>query len=246
MSCYILPIHCATSTAVDKSFLTARTDVGQSVPVPHTMWIVKGDAGIIAMDTGPGHDSELLRSRGIEAAESLPSAVAANAGIALDEVETVVVSHLHWDHCTALDLFPNARFVVRNHELQAAIAPPDLFSRTYGYGDRVPPMWLRYRDRFDAIDEEQEIMPGVRVVDLPGHSPGLIGLLVATGHGDVLLASDACPLYENWLERIPPGTFWDIEACYRSFAKMASLGAKIIPSHDFAVYDDPEVSRLWV
>jgi glyoxylase-like metal-dependent hydrolase (beta-lactamase superfamily II) len=89
----------------------------------------------------------------------------------------------------------------------------------------------------EVLIGEVDVAPGIRTVDLPGHAPGLIGLRIETAEGPVLLASDACPLYVNWEDRIPPGQFWNIEDCYRSYAHIAEIGVNaVLPGHDMQLF----------
>ena len=82
---------------------------------------------------------------------------------------------------------------------------------------------------------------GVSVTLLPGHTPGLQGVVVETVAGRYLLPSDAVPLYENLGEPgdapIPTGLHIDVGACLRSMDRMRTLPDVILPSHDVKVLD---------
>lgn len=58
---------------------------------------------------------------------------------------------------------------------------------------------------------------------LPGHTPGLQGVLVKTLNGRVMIASDHCPLYENFDSLVPTGIIHDLEAWYASTARIKDL-----------------------
>lgn len=89
--------------------------------------------------------------------------------------------------------------------------------------------------RFDVMQGECDIAPGVRCVLLPGHTPGLEGVLMDTTGGRTMLANDHCPLYENF-ER-PTGMIHDLEAWYTSTARIRSLAESILPTHDMRVLE---------
>jgi glyoxylase-like metal-dependent hydrolase (beta-lactamase superfamily II) len=107
----------------------------------------------------------------------------------------------------------------------------------------LKPPWFAAFDRLEVIRGEVEVAPGVRTVPLPGHTPGLQGVLVDTAAGRHLIAGDSVPLYEN-LETgesgpIPPGIHTDVATCFRSFDRMRAVADVILPSHDLEVLKHP-------
>src|SRR5262249_57752223 len=83
--------------------------------------------------------------------------------------------------------------------------------------------------------DSDELAPGVVAVDLPGHTPGQVGLLVTTADGEVLLTSDAVHLYDELEHGRPFGVFTDLEAMFASYAAIAArvdAGALMVPGHD--------------
>lgn len=97
-------------------------------------------------------------------------------------------------------------------------------------------------DRMDVIDGDALICDGVQVVLLPGHTPGLQGVLVETKYQHFLIASDTVGVYENWtgstaMKHIPQGIHWDLEGYFRTFEKMERLGVEVLPSHDMRVLE---------
>ena len=86
-------------------------------------------------------------------------------------------------------------------------------------------------------------MPGIRVVHLPGHTPGSQAVVVETSEGPLVIAGDAVPLYENWegdeiLEHIPSGIYSKLEDYYHSVKRLKSLEARILPGHDDKVFSE--------
>lgn len=234
----ITPLHLGTLT-VDQSGLTLRKGAGTKLAVPCLGYVLQGGAKPILVDSGPCQDPEWgTRHHNPFARTDDQSLVAALAriGIAADAIETVVISHLHWDHCYGNVHLPRARFVVQRAEVAYAMAPLPCDAPIYET-QLHPVHFLRAFDRFEVIDGEREVAPGVRCIPLPGHTPGLQGVLVETAGGPYLLASDHCPLFANFDQRIPTGIIHDLEAWYRSTARIAALGAKVLPGHDMKVLD---------
>jgi glyoxylase-like metal-dependent hydrolase (beta-lactamase superfamily II) len=99
---------------------------------------------------------------------------------------------------------------------------------------------------FDIVQGDKEIVPGISLILTPGHTPGSQGVLVESSAGAVFVAGDTLPLFENRLGTprhpfpLPNGVYTDIEAYYRTFARLADIENEariILPGHDPAVFD---------
>ena len=82
------------------------------------------------------------------------------------------------------------------------------------------------------MGEGSTLIPGVEVVELPGHSPCCIGLLVDTAEGGVLLASDAIQTAGVARAGRNPIVFWDADQADRSVRRARDLADVIYPGHD--------------
>jgi glyoxylase-like metal-dependent hydrolase (beta-lactamase superfamily II) len=163
--------------------------------------------------------------------------VLADAGIDPADVGTVIYTHLHWDHCSNPELFPNARFIVQKKELEFAVDPVPIFRKAYQRTATAMPPILSVLGRVDTIEGRTEVHPGITAIPLPGHTPGSQGVLVETDAGRFLLAGDCIDRYENWegdatLDHLPSASFINLIDYFDSFALMESLDAEVIPGHD--------------
>jgi N-acyl homoserine lactone hydrolase len=155
-------------------------------------------------------------------------------GLKPSDVDTVVVSHAHWDHLQNVDLFDRAEILVHAEELAYAGAPH--------CDDHATPSWsaaLLAADRTRTVVDGEEIAPGVRVLHLPGHTPGSIGLAAETGAGVAVLSGDALASGPDALARECPNVFWDPAAADESIRRAADLADVVYPGHDrpFRVVD---------
>jgi len=110
----ITPILCGSITDVERSNLTLKHHAGEQTSIPSILWIIRSGTETIVLDTGPG-DAEAVRSelgRSFEPDGDLTEKLA-TAGVDPEGVETVVISHLHWDHAGGLDLFAYAQVYVQ-------------------------------------------------------------------------------------------------------------------------------------
>lgn len=232
----ILPLDLGTLN-VDKSGLTLRAGLGTRVDAPCLGYLIMGGRQVILVDSGPCASEEWGTryhnpfSRSTE--QGLCHALRAH-GVEPAEIRTVILTHLHWDHCYGNKHLPNARFVVQRKELAYAMTPLPCDAPIYE-SNIHPIHFLGSLERFDLIDGDHDIAPGVRCVLLPGHTPGLQGVLVDTAQGRMMLASDHCPLYENYEKDIPTGIVHSLEDWYRSTARIRELAVGIYPGHDIRV-----------
>ncbi len=96
-------------------------------------------------------------------------------------VDIVVNTHLHFDHCGGNHLFAGRPIYVQRQELEDARTQDDYTIREW-----VDAPGLRY----EPVDGELELLPGLRLVPAPGHSRGLQVVVVETGGRPVVVGGD--------------------------------------------------------
>jgi glyoxylase-like metal-dependent hydrolase (beta-lactamase superfamily II) len=164
--------------------------------------------GPVLIDTGGG--SQLMASMG-----KLPSALRA-AGVALDSIEAVILTHLHGDHCGGLvdaegnARFPNAEIVLHRAEseywLESSLDEvPD--QKTFEFVRR---MLKPYAKRTRLI-EGGEVVPGILALPLPGHTPGHTGYRLDSGPSSVFIWGDIVHVPAVQLTLVDAGTAMDVD-----------------------------------
>ncbi|WP_019119756.1 N-acyl homoserine lactonase family protein [Brevibacillus massiliensis] len=245
MAYTIHPLHLGTFEAMETSNLLYQVNPGVKVRQPILGWLILGGKEPIVVDTG-GSDEEWAKQHhhGLQRLpEHTIEAQLQKHGLQPEMIQTVVNTHLHWDHCFQNDKFQNATFYVQKKELMAAVAPLPTQRGYYEVGIKgVIPRWMKTFDRMKAVEGDVTLMDGIRLVHLPGHTPGIQGVLVDTKDGPYLIASDTIGVYENWegnqtMPHIPQGIHWSLEEYFQTFEKMEKLGAKVLPSHDMRVLE---------
>jgi N-acyl homoserine lactone hydrolase len=187
---------------VDKGrVLTPGIDVGtRSVnPVPGFL-IQTADGTNIVVDTGmnkvhiedPGYTF-----RGRPEAETIRPVMRpddyivprlAELGITPPDVNFVINTHLHFDHCGGNIEFPQATFIVQREHYEFALTHDGFPKRDFDLAQ------LKYK----LIEGEPELFPGIQVVLTPGHTPFHQSILVSTASdGAVLLCADAIYTQSN-------------------------------------------------
>lgn len=171
----------------------------EQVLSPYTCLLVETGRHVMLADTGLG------------LASNTSGAVMARldvAGIRRQDVDTVVFTHAHPDHIGgAIDtrdprrprpMFPNARYVMSETEwdfwtaarvdLRGLRVPGDVRA---GMESTAKRCLLALRHHVELIGRESDILPGVRAIPAPGHTPGHLALLLASGGRQLLHLGDA-------------------------------------------------------
>jgi len=241
----IVPIRCGDIRNHPRaSFLYRQPCCGAHVDAPCIAWLLRNDSHAVVVDTGPGPRSRAAQCYAESDAgrDDLLQFGLARAGIDADEIELVILTHLHYDHAGGARTFRNARFHVQESELKEAVWPVPFQRPIYGTNQRgrVPP-WVDILERMIVAHGDEDVLPGLSVIALPGHTAGSQGVLVDTRAGTYLIAGDLVPLYDNWPgdggEPIPNGNHTDLRAYDESFRRIAALGVKVLPAHDPRVFD---------
>ena len=155
----------------------------------------------------------------------------AGLGLNPDDIDVVINSHLHPDHCGCNAFFRKATFLVHTDELAAARAPG---SEAAGYlaADWDQPMPI------EEIAGQRDVFGDGRMVllPLPGHTPGSQGALAQLDRsGTFLLAGDTVSLRETLDTGIIPRNTWNADALSKSLdevRRIEAAGATVLCSHD--------------
>jgi N-acyl homoserine lactone hydrolase len=152
-------------------------------------------------------------------------------GFVPEDVDVVICSHLHPDHCGCNAFFARATVICHARELEAARAAD---AETAGY---LASDW-DHPQTFDLTEGTRDLFGDgkVLIIPLPGHSPGSIGALVMLERsGPFLLASDAVSIRATLDHDVVPRNTWNADLLRNSFAEIRRLeadGATVICGHD--------------
>ena len=204
------------------------------------VWLLRSSKRQILVDTG--FNEKAARARGREFLRC-PIEGLSLLGVSPDEIDNVILTHLHYDHAGNHDLLPNAHFYLQSREMHYAVGSSmrhHLFRHAYDVDDVVGIVQAVYDERIAYVDGVCELAPGVVVHHVGGHTTGLQIVRVWTREGWVVLASDASHYYANYEQARPfpivhhVGEMLD---AYDTLRELAAGPELIIPGHDPAVME---------
>ncbi|MEM7270535.1 MAG: N-acyl homoserine lactonase family protein [Pseudomonadota bacterium] len=211
-------------------------------PLDFFIWVVKNDTQTILVDTGFEAEEAARRGRAVDRD---PVEALAALDIDASTLETVIVTHLHFDHAGGLDRYPAAKFHLQETEMAYATGPcmcHAALQRPFTVEHVVEMVRHVYSGRVIFHDGDAEVAPGVTVHRIGGHSRGLQAVRVETADGPVCLASDASHLYENFEKGKLFPIVADVEDMLHGFTTIRRLAGgeeRVIPGHD------PLVTKLY-
>jgi glyoxylase-like metal-dependent hydrolase (beta-lactamase superfamily II) len=231
---------CYASRISAKSSDFFRFDLYGQPDEPQTMdyffFLVRNSERTLLVDCG--FDRERAAAKG-RFQETHPVKLLARMGVRSEDVDHVIISHMHYDHVGNVQLFPKATFSMAREEYDFCSGP---------YGNRelmralVDPEEVRIvedlarQERVHLIDNSEQLFPGVVVTRLGGHTPGQVMVEVGTDSGQLVLATDAVHYYEELELDRPFRLFTDLPDMYRAYDILRERGARpgttVIAGHD--------------
>ena len=211
----------------------------QSGHLDFMVWVIRTGSGDIVVDAGLTHEVAERRDRPIF---QLPSDAVRRIGVDPAMVSHLVLTHLHYDHAGDLDPFSSARVVVQESEMQFWTGPfahRGEFGRLVELHDLQRLIALNLQGRLLQVAGDRELVPGVTVHLVGGHTAGMQIVSVVTARGTVVLASDASHLQAHVVEDQPADVATDVVRMYAAFDRINELATSpdlIIPGHDPEVF----------
>ena len=192
------------------ALLTDQGNVGYS-----TVALLEAGDRRILIDTGPA-------ARRMSLFQALDA-----RGLSVEDIDILILTHMHWDHCQNADLFGNARVLVHPKEIDYANSPnrADVNSASY-FADMLKKLKL------EPVSGGDTVVEGVSIIDTPGHTKGHISILVDVDGEKVLVAGDALPDGGTVRRRLPYNVFWDVADAAESVEKMLASSHVFYPGHD--------------
>jgi len=222
---------------MDKSAETYRFFYGEQIELVNYVWYIEGTTENMLVDAGG--DSAISQKLGRYPKDIQPlDSSLKSFGISFEEIDLIILTHLHYDHVAQASRFPNAKFVVQAEELAFAQNPHPIFSM--GYIKEL------FEDlKFEIVDGDAQICEGISVIKTPGHTPGGQSVSITTDQG-ISIIPGLCTVRENFEPPEPicktqpviiPGLHTNVFEAYENMVKLKEAADILLPCHD------PEFSK---
>lgn len=215
----------------------------RAVGMDYFFWLVRTGSHTILVDCGFSAETAAVRDRKVvTAAEDL----LARMGTSVEDVDHVVLTHMHFDHVGNTGLFPHAVFHMARAEFEYWTGP---HRELPAFSWPVEPSELRaleslhQQGRLRLLDDGKTLVAGVEVIRFPGHTPGQLVTHVSIGERQIVLASDALHYYDEMDSTRPFFLFTDLGQLLDSYQLLHDLDAH--PDIDVVAGHDPAVATMY-
>lgn len=161
--------------------------------------------------------------------------ILAEYGVSPEDIDFVLLTHMHFDHVCNADLLPRAAFVVSHAEWEYANDPEcsDLFVDKNAAAVIAKSIYI-------LAEDGDEIIPGITAMLTPGHTPGCCSYVLDQGNGEKwVLAGDAAK-NRGELTNGQIQMSQDLNASNSSIKRILSSGCRVLPGHDGWCRVDPD------
>jgi glyoxylase-like metal-dependent hydrolase (beta-lactamase superfamily II) len=177
--------------AISDGTLTDQSS-GSSGPVQvhhlNCLFVDTGEHKVL-VDTGCGDGFQATAGRLLRNLEA--------AGIDRGDIDTIIFTHGHLDHvggaCDAsgAPVYPNARYLAAQKEWDCWVDRPEKSELQHMFFANARKNLLPVPESFDLIEDGiTELLPGIRAIPAPGHTPGLVMLEITSGDSRLLCIGD--------------------------------------------------------
>jgi N-acyl homoserine lactone hydrolase len=222
----------------DKSMMTYQYGNGQEYTIPIYCWYLEGGGRKILVDTG-----EMSPIQSEDREKSIGGKIytfeegLARWNLTPKDIDIVIHTHLHNDHCENDYKCENAEIYVHEKELKRIHDPHPLDYRyVEDYIEDV-----EENGQIRTITGDTEILPGIRCVHTPVHTDGGLTIFIDTPSGKAVITG-FCVINENFnppaeikameMDVIPPGTHVNVYEAYDIMVKIKDAADILLPLHE--------------
>jgi glyoxylase-like metal-dependent hydrolase (beta-lactamase superfamily II) len=234
-------VLCGGRLRMKKGVYLPDAERHEKIDLPVSCYLLRHAHGNVLFDTGchPSVQTDAEARWGSMAKAMVPIAGPDDnlisqlgvVGLTPLDIDVVINSHFHSDHCGCNEFFKNATVLCHTRELQAAQAED-------GVQNGFLPIDWKQPLPLQTIDAEHDLFGDNRIVllPMPGHTPGMTTALVELSQdGAFLLASDSVPLRANMEMEINPRNTWNAEQSMHSMQEIRRIedrGVTVLFGHD--------------
>jgi glyoxylase-like metal-dependent hydrolase (beta-lactamase superfamily II) len=222
----------------DKGMMTYQHAYGEPYTIPIYCWYLEGGGQKVLVDTG---EMSPIRS------ESREKAIGGKIynfedglalwGLSPKDIDIVIHTHLHNDHCENDFKCANAAFYIHAKELKRIHDPHPLDFRYLE--DYI--LDIEENGQIETVTEDRQILPGIQVIHTPAHTEGGLTVLINTPRGQAAITG-FCVIMDNFfppkeirameMDVLPPGTPVNVYEAYDILVKVKDMADILLPLHE--------------
>lgn len=206
--------------------------------------LIQFEGKTLLIDTGVGNkmDERQLRNNGVRAQSQLEDSLA-SLGLLAEEIDYVLMTHMHADHASGLtkleneqyvSTFPNAKILLSSTEWNE-LRQPNIRSRNTYWKEN----WEAIQSQVETFENECEVMPGIRMIHTGGHSDGHSIIKLEQNGETIIHMADIMPTHAHqnplWVLAYDDYPMTSVFAKEKIMAEALANGYSFIFYHD-AVY----------
>jgi glyoxylase-like metal-dependent hydrolase (beta-lactamase superfamily II) len=219
-------------------------DARNRIRLSLTCLLVKTGSTNVLIETGIGDkfDPKHTGIYDVKRSATLPDELKAH-GLSPDDIDVVINTHLHFDHCgwntrrdgsRLVPTFPRARYLVQRGEWEHACAPTERDQASY-----VEEFFRAAEGQTEFLDGNAEVLPGIGVEVLPGHTRHLQGVQIRSEGEEAYFVSDLVPTTSHlrypWIMSFDLYPMETLANKKRLLPQLAAAGSLVVFPHDPAM-----------
>jgi len=219
----------------------AAADARNRVRLSLTCLLIRNGRQNILVETGIGEkfDAKFKDVYDVQHPSTLPASLA-ELGLRPEDIHIVINTHLHFDHCgwntlrvdgKTVPTFPRARYLIQRGEWERAVNPSERERASY-----LQEFFLPAESHTEFLEGDAEVVPGVRVEVVPGHTRHLQGVRIESGDECAFFISDTVPtavhLPYPWIMSLDLYPMETLASKKRLLPELAEERAIVVFPHD--------------
>jgi len=230
---------------VPKVFWEKKTspDAKNRIRMRANSLLVRAERKNILIETGNGTKWEAKQRAiyGVQDGDPLMDSLS-RAGVLPDQIDLVINTHLHFDHCggntrivqnRVVPAFRRARYVVQRGELQHAMNPTERDRASY-FPENFEPIWKE--GLWDFVEGDVEILPGISVSRIPGHNADIHAVILTGGGKTIAFVADLFPTRHHiplpWIMAYDLYPLQTLETKRQWIPQLVAQGTMVVFGHD--------------
>ena len=212
-----------------------------TVPTVFLFWLLKSGERNVLVDTGfTAEFCAKFMPDVVVKPQQHPLKQLKGFGVEPEDIDIVVVTHAHFDHLSeVVHKYSKAQIFIQRSEYEFVTNPPHPW-----FGEMVDQQTIRSLaeqgpPRFNLLEGDSQVAPGISTVQTPGHTFGHQSVLVDTEKARACIAGDAAFFYRNLEDDIAPGFNCNLIDSLLSLRRLRDLqqsGVIILPGHEPAIF----------